>query len=74
MKPTYKRLAEKVEEVIAALSADQTPVITLECSIDGEIDLNGLRVEAVQNAALAEYLAAHPEHSGAAFVYVTRTL
>jgi hypothetical protein len=52
---------------------ERTPVVTLECIFDGVADLDGRRMEAVQKQALAEHLAVHPEHKGAAFVYVTRS-
>ncbi len=48
MRPPHKyaRLAERVEAAISALSADQTPVITIESTFSGERDLNGLKVVA----------------------------
>jgi hypothetical protein len=85
MRPSHKRLAMKVEELIAALGTEVKPLVVIDVTITAdEIDAiaerlpgnageqhraQSLLIDAMWNKALAE----HPGHRDSPILYLTRT-
>jgi hypothetical protein len=85
MKPSHKRLAVQIENIIAALGTEEKPLVVVDVAITAdEIDAiakrlpgnageqhraQSLLIDAMWNKALAE----HPGHRDSPILYLTRT-
>jgi hypothetical protein len=89
MKPSHKRLAVQIENIIVALGSEMKPLVVVDVSISPddiaaiEERLSGnvgeqhraqsLLIDAAWSKALAEHLSEHPERKGGPILYLTRT-
>ena len=85
MRPSHKRLAMKIEELIAALGTEEKPLVVVDVSISpddiaaieerlpGNVGeqhrAQSLLIDAMWSKALAE----HPDHRDSPILYLTRT-